>query len=136
MPASLSPALSPLLRRALQLDAAASGATALLLALGAAPLSGPLALPEGLLRGAGVALLPFVALLGVLVARGRAARPTLKAVVAVNALWAADSVLLLLTGWVHPSALGVAFVLAQAAAVGGFAVLQAAGLRAAPLAHA
>jgi hypothetical protein len=48
-------------------------------------------------------------------------------VVAVNAVWAADSLLLLLSGWVAPTALGVAFVLAQAAAVAVLAVLQALG---------
>jgi hypothetical protein len=51
------------------------------------------------------------------------------AVVLVNALWALDSVVLLVAGWVAPNLLGFGFVLAQAAVVAGFAALQVTGLR-------
>jgi hypothetical protein len=119
------------LRRVLLADALASGATGALALLAAAPLSGLLGLPPGLLRGAGALLLPYAAVVAWLALR-RAGPPRagVWAVVAVNAAWAAESVGLLLSGWVAPTALGVAFVLAQAAVVAGFAVLQAAGVRA------
>jgi hypothetical protein len=58
-----------------------------------------------------------------------AARPSVavaavNAIIATNAVWTAASVLLLASGWVSPTVLGVAFVLAQALAVGAFAVIQ------------
>lgn len=119
------------LKRVLLADAVASGATGLLSLLAAAPLSAMLGLPGGLLRGAGAVLLPYaLAVAWLALRRAAPARGAVWAVVAINAVWALDSVLLLVSGWVAPTALGVAFVLAQAAAVAGFAVLQAAGLRA------
>jgi hypothetical protein len=50
-------------------------------------------------------------------------------VIACNALWAVDSVALLLTGRIAPTAWGHAFVVAQALIVAGFAWLQHLGLR-------
>jgi len=124
-----------LLRRALLLDAVASGALGLAMALATGPLADLLGLPPGLLRWAGVALLPFAALLAFL--GGRAAVPpaAAMAVVAVNLLWVAGSLLLLGGGWVEPTALGVAFVVAQALAVALFAGLQARGLAGTPVAR-
>ncbi|HET9449607.1 MAG TPA: hypothetical protein VFO83_01930 [Aggregicoccus sp.] len=117
------------LRRSLLADAALTSATGLLLALGAAPLSGLLGLPQPLLFWAGVSLLPFAGVVALLARRERAPRTAVRAVVLYNALWALDSVLLLALGWVHPTALGSAFVLAQALAVAGFALAQYAGLQ-------
>jgi hypothetical protein len=115
------------LRRVLLADALASAAMAALLLPAAGALAGPLGLPAGLLRGAGLALLPWVALTAWLGTRAEPSRPLVWAVVGGNAIWVADSLVLLLSGWVAPTALGVAFVLAQAAAVATFAVLQAMG---------
>lgn len=120
---------SPLLRRALALDAVASGACGLLLAAGAGPLAGLLGLPPGLMRGAGLALLPLAALVGWLGTRATVPRAAVWAVVAVNALWVVESVVLLLSGWVSPTGLGTAFVVAQAALVALFAELEVLGLR-------
>lgn len=53
---------SPLLRRALLGDAAASGCVGLMLAAAAPTLASLLALPEPLLRAAGMVLLPFAGL--------------------------------------------------------------------------
>jgi hypothetical protein len=44
-------------------------------------------------------------------------------------LWAIDSVLLLTTGWVSPSALGYAFVVGQALVVTAFCELQFTAMR-------
>ncbi len=62
--------LTPFLRLALLGDAAASGATGLLLATAAGPLAPLLGLPEPLLRSAGLVLLPYAAA----IARRAAAR--------------------------------------------------------------
>ncbi|WP_372617659.1 hypothetical protein [Falsiroseomonas sp.] len=121
-----------LLRLALLGDAAASGAMGVLLAGAAGPLAAPLGLPEGLLRGAGLALLPWAGWLVWLGTSAEIRRAALRAVIAVNLVWVADSLLLLAGAGLFglaPSGLGIAFVLAQAAAVLGLAGLQATALR-------
>lgn len=120
---------SPLLRAALLGDAAASGGMGLLLTAAAYPLASLLALPEPLLRGAGLVLLPYAGLVGWLGAQRRLPRWLVRGVVGVNLLWALDSLLLLLLGLAAPNGLGAAFVLLQAMAVLGFGLLQWAGLR-------
>lgn len=120
---------STLLRQALLADAAVSGATGLLLALGAGPLAGLLALPEGLLRYAGLVLLPFAASVAWLGTRGDPPRVAVRAVITVNALWTFESLAILLGGWVTPNMLGHAFVVAQALAVAALAAAQVVGLR-------
>ncbi|TPG57209.1 hypothetical protein EAH89_12215 [Roseomonas nepalensis] len=125
---------SPFLRRALLLDAAASGATGALMLLAASPLAELTLLPPGLLRAAGAVLIPYTAFVLWLGRHAAPPRGLVRAVVAINLLWTVESVAILALGWVSPNALGTAFVLAQALAVLAFAGLQAAGLRgAAPL---
>lgn len=120
---------SPLLRRALQLDALVSGGAGLLMTLGAGPLSALLALPATLLTGAGLSMLPWCAVLLWLARRDTLDRRAVWAVIAVNAVWVVDSVLLLASGWVQPTLPGQAFVIAQALAVVLFAELQFFGLK-------
>jgi hypothetical protein len=120
---------SPFLRNALALDAAACAATGLLLSLGAGALSGLLGFPAEFLRGAGLVLLPCAALLAVLAGRARLPRLAVYAVIGVNILWIADSLLILVAGWFAPSGLGFAFVLAQAAAVAVVTELEVIGLK-------
>jgi hypothetical protein len=120
---------TPLLRRALVLDAVASGAMAGLLVLAAPALSGIFGLSADLLRGVGVVLLPWVALLAWTTTRPRPARGLVLAIVAANAAWVAASAWLPLSGLVSPTTLGTAFVVAQAVAVAVFADLQWMGLR-------
>ena len=110
-------------------DAAAGGATGLLLAAGAGPLAPLLGLPEPLLRGAGLVLLPYAAAVAWLGARPAPGRGAVRAVVALNLLWVVDSLLLLALRPVAPTGLGTAFVLLQALVVLGFALAQWAGLR-------
>jgi hypothetical protein len=95
-----------------------------------------LGLPVGLLRWSGVILIPFAAFVAWLGTRARVQRPLVFAVVACNALWALDSVLLLVTGWVEPTILGEVFVLGQAAVVAVLAELEFFGLRRSTLAEA
>jgi hypothetical protein len=119
------------LRMALLGDAVASGLTGLAAFAGAGLLADLLGLPTSLLRPAGFLLLPYAAFVAWLGTRARIPRGAVKLVVAVNLLWAVDSLVLLTSGWVAPTALGIAFVLFQAIVVAGFAAAQAWGLRAA-----
>lgn len=125
----ISEPLSPFLRRVLLADAIVSGATGLLLFAGAGFLAEILLLPEALLRPAGLFLLPYSMLVGFVATRATSPRWAIWAIIIANALWAVDSVLLLLSGWVTPNALGYAFVLMQALVVAIFAEAQYLGLR-------
>jgi hypothetical protein len=116
-------------RRALLLDAVASGATALLLVLAARLLADLLGLPTALLRYAGVILVPFVAFVAWVATRPAVLPPAVWTIIICNALWVVASVGLLVGNWVDPTALGYAFVIAQAVVVGLFAELQVVGLR-------
>lgn len=111
------------------LDAVASGATGLLLVFGAgilAPLTG---IDPAIAQPAGVFLIPYAALVAWLASRPAQAVPLVWTVVLVNLAWVVESLGVLALGWLTPNALGVAFVLAQAAVVGPFAALQIVGLK-------
>lgn len=127
---------SSLLRKALLADAVLSGLTGLLLLLAAGPLATPLGLPVGLLRWSGIILIPFASFVAWLRAQERTQRPLVFAVVACNALWALDSVLLLFTGWIEPTLVGEVFVIGQAVAVAVLAELEFVGLRRSTLVEA
>ena len=117
------------LRTALILDAVASGATGLLAILASGFLGWLLELPPNLLLGAGLVLVPYVLFVIYTAARRDIPRGAVWTIIVANVAWAAASVLVLLSGWVAPNALGVAFVLAQAAVVALFGQLQAMALR-------
>ena len=120
---------SPLLRQALVADATTSAAFGLLMLIGASPLSGVLGLPEMLLRIAGLVLLPYAGFIGWLGLRETIRKPVAWAVVLGNALWVADSLLLLVSGWAAPTSAGYAFVIGQALVVLMYAEFQYVGLR-------
>jgi hypothetical protein len=120
---------SPLLRQALVADATTSAAFGLLMLIGAGPLSGVLGLPEMLLRIAGLVLLPYAGFIGWLGVRETIQKPVAWAVVLGNALWVANSLLLLMSGWVAPTSAGYAFMIAQALVVLMYAEFQYVGLR-------
>ncbi len=120
---------SPLLRQALLSDAVTTIACALLMLFGAGFLDSVLGLPAGLLRMAGIVLVPYAAWVAYLGTRDRLGRLAVWAVVTANAVWAIDSLALLLGGWVSPTPAGYAFVLAQAVVVALYAELQAMGLK-------
>jgi hypothetical protein len=127
---------SSLLRNALLADALLSGATAMLLVAAAGPLSGLLGLSVGLLRGSGLFIVPFVALAASIRLRTRISRTPIFVLVVCNALWAVDSVLVLLLGWIEPTVPGEVFVVGQAVIVGVLAELQFIGLRRSTLVEA
>jgi hypothetical protein len=117
------------LRRALVLDAVASGATALLVIVAAGFIDVLLGLPVALLRGAGLLLVPYVAFVVFVATRPRIEPAAVWLIIACNALWALASFLLLLSGKFAPTGLGVAFVVAQALVVALLGELQYMGLR-------
>lgn len=124
---SLSP--DSFIRRTLLLDAAISGACAVLLIAGAGTLAGLLGLPEDLLFISGLVLVPFVGMLVWLMRAGSPSAIGVRAIIAINVAWVAASAVLLVSGLVDPTPLGTAFVIVQAAAVLVFAELQIIALR-------
>jgi hypothetical protein len=115
---------STTLRRALLVDATASGGMGVVL-LGAATMFEPLlGLPASLLRGVGIFLLPFAAFLVWLAPRASGLRPVVRVVVAGNVLWIVASLVLLVSERFATTPLGAFFVVAQAASVAVFAYLE------------
>lgn len=123
----LQPSL--LLRRALLADGLVGVLTAVHLLLLADWLSSVLELPRQLLFGSGLALLPLAAWLIWLASRETLSRMVVWTVLALNALWLIDSLLLLLSGWIAPNLLGYAWVIGQAGVVLLFIELELLGLK-------
>lgn len=126
-PAAIAPA--PLLRQALLADAATSVAAGALMLLGGPALAAPLGLPAGLLMAAGAICLAWAVVTGTMSRKAALPAWAVWAVIGLNLVWVVDSLLLLASGWVAPTGLGIAFVLAQAAVVDALAVAQWVGLR-------
>jgi hypothetical protein len=120
---------SPLLRRALLTDATLTAIAGIALVLAAGPLGTFLELPAAVLRIAGVIFIPFAAFAGWLGTRSRVRRSLVFVVIALNALWAVDSVLLLLSGWVETTPLGEWFVGGNALIIAVLAEVEFLGLR-------
>jgi hypothetical protein len=118
-----------LLRLALRLDAVASGATGVGLAALGWALDDVLGVPVALTLPLGLFLTGFAGWLWYLAGRPRIGAGAVRAVIALNVVWVLDSVALVAAGWAPLTALGTAYVLAQAAAVLLFADLQFVGLR-------
>ncbi len=121
--------LSPFLCRALALDALSCLGMAALLVPGAGMLAPLLGLPRMLLLEAGLIVLLCAGIIGWLATRREAPRVLILVVIIGNVGWVAASLLLLVSGLVAPTTLGVVFVLAQAAAVAIFTELEWVGLR-------
>lgn len=120
---------SGFLRLALKLDALASGAVGLVLLAGGPALAELLGIPANLLWPLGLFLAAYAVAVWLVGSPQVINRMAVWAVVGVNLLWVVDSVTLVVLGWLPLTTLGVAFVLAQAAAVLVFADLQYLGLR-------
>lgn len=121
--------ISGFLRWVFLADAATCLATGSLMALGASSLEPLLGLPLELLFYAGISLFPFAAFLVYLATRKNLSPLAVWTVIILNALWTADSFLLLLSGWVAPTSFGYVFVTFQAVGVALFAALEYFGLR-------
>jgi hypothetical protein len=118
-----------LLRFALRLDAAGSGALGLIGLAAAAPLADPLGMTVDALRGTGAFLVGYALVLVLLAARPVIPRAAAWTVVIGNTAWVLGSIGAAVAGRDTFTTLGVAVVLAQAAAVAVFADLQWLGLR-------
>jgi len=123
MPATL------FLRRVLAFDALSCLGLGLLMALAASSLAPSFGLPDGLVRTAGVLLLPLGAFIAWLASRPSPPRPLVWLVIVGNLGWAAESFAILGQNGGSVTALGTAFVSVQALAVAGLAALEYAGLR-------
>lgn len=113
----------------LRADAAVAGLNGLAYLVASAPLGRLLGLPAGLLLAAGTFLMVYG--LGVwAVARPLPpARSAVQAVIAANAIWVLDSLVLFLAGWFSPTTAGQVWILLQATTVAAFAALQWRALR-------
>ena len=120
---------STFLRRVFAADALVSGASALLMSAGSLPLSALLSLPRPLLLGAGLVLVPYALLVGLLAARSRVPRVLVWGVIAANVLWAVGCVALVFESALEPTLLGEGFLVLQALVVIAFAELDFIGLR-------
>ena len=118
-----------LLKKALKLDLAISGAATLLLLLGADFLAPYLGMSTEFLRAVGMILVPFVAFVGWAAYRNDGKAWPVWMIIVCNEFWVIASIAVLLGGWLAPTGLGVAFILVQAVAVAGFAMLQFMGIR-------
>lgn len=117
------------LRRVLWLDAATCVATGALMSFGSTPLAGLTNLPAGLLFYAGLSLFPVAAFIVFVASRAAIPAAGVWMVVIGNAAWSLTSLALLTDQRVSPNALGIAFVLIQAAAVALLAELEYMGLK-------
>ncbi len=120
---------TPFLRNTLLADAAMGAVAAAATIFGAGLLAPLLGLPSALLFWAGVALIPYVVFLLILARSERISPVWLREIVFLNWLWVAASIGILMFAPIEPNMLGVAFILAQAIAVGTFAWLEALPLR-------
>ena len=121
----MSPTL--FLRRVLALDSLSCLGMGALMGLGAPALAPLFGLPEGLIRWAGLMLLPLGAFIGWLASRPVPPRALVWVVIIGNLGWTAESFAVLAQRDATP--LGTAFVTAQALAVLGLAGLEYLGLR-------
>ena len=120
---------STFLRGVLLADAITCIATGLLLTLGSSSFQQSFGLQAKLLQYAGISLFPFAAFVFYLATKQIASAPLVWAVILLNGLWTIDSILLLLSGWVEPTAIGSEFILFQAVGVAILTGLEYIGLR-------
>ncbi len=117
------------LRLALKLDAAVSGAFGVLILAAGSMIEDMLGAPLALLWSAGLFTVVYAVFVWTAASGAGVSRPAAWSVVAGNLLWVLGSVVVVAAGWFPLTALGTAFVLAQAAVVALLADLQFFGLR-------
>jgi hypothetical protein len=117
------------LKKAIAADALVSGAAGVAMMVGSTFLPGLLGLPAELLFWAGLALVPFVIEL-VLILRMKQVPPAfIAALIAINIAWVVASLFVAFGPAFAPTLFGKLFVVAQAAVVAVFAELQIIGLK-------
>tara|TARA_R110000782_G_scaffold60844_3_gene125614 strand:- start:984 stop:1394 length:411 start_codon:yes stop_codon:yes gene_type:complete len=85
-------------------------------------------IPSALLFFAGICLLPVAIIMVFVATRKSVSRNGVALVVAGNIAWVVASLSLIVTDWIAPNFIGVAFIGCQAAAVTVFALLEYTGL--------
>lgn len=125
-----------LLRHALLADALLTVVSAPAFLLLTGPLAALTGLPAGLVRGAGVFLVPWALWFVVVLRHDPPRRGPLLVVLVVNGAWVGGAVAVGLGAVTTPTAAGVVFALGQAAAVGLLTVLQVRGWATSRLASA
>jgi len=118
---------NPPLSTILLLDATTCVAAGALMAFGSNFVAGLTAIPAPLLTWAGLILFPIAALMAYVALQAAPPRPLVWLIVVGNIGWVAAS--LALFAVIAPNALGVAFILAQAAAVAVLALLEHSALQ-------
>jgi hypothetical protein len=118
-----------LTRVALKLDAVITGANGLAYLAAGGLLDGPLGLPASFLHAIGAFLIVFAACVWYTATRDRLNGRAVAAVVAVNAIWVVDSIVVGATGAYDPTTGGSIWIALQAVVVAGFAALQAYAMR-------
>jgi hypothetical protein len=96
---------------------------------GSGLLAAPFGLPSELLLWAGIACVPFVALIAFVLRGGTAPAGVIITVIAINIAWVAASLFVAFGPMFMTTLVGKVFVVAQAATVAVFAELQIIGLR-------
>jgi hypothetical protein len=117
------------LRSVLLVDAATCVASGVLMTLGSGPIASVTAIPPALLLYAGLSLFPIAAFMAVTATRPVIPRLAVWLIIDGNVLWVAGSLWLMVGSTIAPTALGHAFIGAQALAVAVLAALEYAGLR-------
>lgn len=120
---------STFLRRVFAFDAVATAATGVLLAAAAQPLETLMGLSAEITLPSGLFLIAYALVPAIMAARKTLPVAAVWTVIAINAVWVVESLMSLALHWITPNPLGVAFVVAQAAAVAVIAELQFIGLR-------
>ncbi|MBF6182608.1 Uncharacterised protein [Nocardia otitidiscaviarum] len=121
--------MSPL-RLAYTFDGVATLASGILVAALAGVLDSALGLSTPLLLGVGAFFILYAIDVLIVATRPVISRRAAAVIIAVNALWAVDSLVVLAAGWLDPTALGVAAILVIAAFTAAMAAVQAYTLRA------
>lgn len=120
---------STFLRQLIAADAAACGLSGALFAFDAAALADLTGLSPQLMQPVGLFLIGYAAVLAALASRPSLPRAVVWTLVAFNLAWAVESVALIALGWAQPTAVGLAVVVAQAAAAALVGDLQFLALR-------
>jgi hypothetical protein len=117
-----------LLRRALKLDAVASGTLGVLSLIAAPALEGPLGVPRAVLWPVALYVVAYAAFVWTVASASSVSRSGAWTAVVLNALWVVGSVAVVVFGWLPLTVLGTVLVLVQAIAVAILAELQVLGL--------
>jgi hypothetical protein len=118
-----------LLRLALTADAAATGSMGLGFVVASPLLDSWLGLPTGVLAVTGALLAVYAALVLRLATRPAMLRAAVAGVIAANALWAIDTLILVALDGFSPTTAGQVVIAVQAVGSAAFAALQYVGLR-------